>query len=147
MANLRPYRRNSLIFNDGFSEMQNMIDSFFNEARPRSLENSSFKVDIADQGDSYLVEAEMPGFEKEEINIKVEDDTITISASKEESIEEKDEETNYIHRERRSSTMSRTMSFVDMDTEKLEASLDKGVLSIKVGKKDQDSGIKTLEIQ
>ena len=148
MARMVPYRRkNGLVFNDGFSDMYNMIDNFFNEPRTRSLENISFKVDIKENDEEYIIEAEMPGYDKEDIEIKVKDDSICISASKDEEIDKSDEENKYIHKERKSSNMVRTMSFVDMDPEKLAAKLDKGILTINVSKRKENDNTRTLEIE
>ena len=74
----------SKLYNDFFGDLMNHFDSF--------------STDVIDKGDHYLLQAEMPGFKKDEINIDLDNDTLSITANhKEESKEEKD---NYIRQER-----------------------------------------------
>lgn len=149
MANMKPYkRRNGSIYNYGYNDLNNMIDSFFNTSpSTNSMANASFKVDISDEEDKYVIEAEMPGLEREDIDLTVDDNTITISVEKDEETDESDEEKNYIHKERRTSKMKRSMSFVDMDEEKISAKLDKGILTIEVGKEKEEEKTKSIEIE
>ncbi len=147
MVNLKPYRRSDLVFNNNLNEMYNMIDSFFGGDRLTALENSSFKIDIKDTEDAYIIEAELPGFDKDEIDVEVEKGRLTISANKEEEIDNSDEKTNYIHRERRTSSMSRSMTFKDMNEEKLKAELDDGILTIEVPKLVRENQVKKIEIK
>lgn len=147
VANMRLYRRNGQIYDYGFGDLYNVIDSFFNDSKPASATSTSFKVDISDEGDKYLIEAEMPGFEKEDISLTVDDNTITIEVGKDEEKDESDQDKNYIHRERRTSRMKRSMSFVDMDEDKINAKLDKGILCIEVGKEDEEESTKSIEIE
>jgi HSP20 family protein len=59
----------------------------------------NFNTDVIDQGDNYLLQAELPGFLKEDINIDLDKDTLTISASHKEEKNEK--RNNYVRQERR----------------------------------------------
>lgn len=147
MVNLKPYRRSDLVFNNNLNEMYNMIDSFFGGDRLTALENSSFKIDIRDEDDAYIVEAELPGFDKDDISVEVEKGRLTISANKDEEIDKSDEKSNYIHRERRTSSMSRTMTFKDMNEEKLKAELDDGILTVKVPKLAKENQARQIEIK
>ena len=147
MVNLKPYRRSDLVFNNNLNEMYNMIDSFFGGDRLTALENSSFKIDIKDNEDAYIVEAELPGFDKDDITVEVEKGRLTISANKEEEVDKSDEKENYIHRERRTSSMSRSMTFKDMNEEELKAELDDGILTIKVPKIAKENQARQIEIK
>lgn len=147
MVNLKPYRRSDLVFNNNLNEMYNMIDSFFGGDRLTALENSSFKIDIKDNEDAYIVEAELPGFDKDDISVEVEKGRLTISANKDEEIDKSDEKSNYIHRERRTSSVSRTMTFKDMNEEKLKAELDDGILTVKVPKLAKENQARQIEIK
>lgn len=144
MNNLR--LRNNNIMDRSFEDFYNVIDDFFNDSftPARAMESASFKVDIEDRDDSYAITAELPGFDKDDIEITLSDGKLRISAEKEESEEE--EKKNFIHRERKVSAMSRTMYFEDIDPENLKASLDQGVLEIIVPKKEQDVS-KKIEIE
>lgn len=133
MNNLKPYK-----FRDnGPLDFYDMIDGFFNNsARDVDfLKSSSFKVDIEEKDNSFIVSAEVPGYEKDEINISLDEGKLTLSLEKKE--ENSEENKNFIHRERRFSKMSRTMYFKDIDDENIKAKLDKGVLEIDIPKKPE----------
>ena len=74
----------------------------------------------------------MPGIKKEEIQIEYQDDHLIISVSQSEEINE--EKPNYIHRERRSSAMQRSIYMHDINAEKVDAELVDGVLKIVLPK-------------
>lgn len=147
----RPYRnyRNYGIANRGFGDFYNMIDSFFNDEIPsqKTMNACSFKVDIAEAEDGYTVEAELPGFNKEEIDIHLEEGQLTISAEKTEESDHSDEDKNYIHKERRFSKMSRSMYFKDIDEEHLKAKLDDGILTIEIPKLEKEETFKKISIE
>ena len=84
-------------------------------------------------------------FKKDEINIGLNDGRLTISAKKSE--ETKDEKKNYIHKERKTQEMSRSMFFKDIDENGLKAKLEGGVLEITVPKKPQVQTSKKIEIE
>lgn len=142
---IKPYTGSLL--DQRFGDFYDMIDSFFNDeySKERALRSSSFKVDISEEEGSYKIEAELPGFKKDEISIGLNDGRLTISAKKSE--ETKDEKKNYIHKERKTQEMSRSMFFKDIDENGLKAKLEVGVLEITVPKKPQVQTSKKIEIE
>ncbi|MCI7238053.1 MAG: Hsp20/alpha crystallin family protein [Anaerococcus sp.] len=134
MTNL--LRRNNEI--DRFNDFYNMVDTFFNDVGNLNSFSDTFKVDISEDEDKYLVEAELAGFDKEDIDIDLDKGKLTLTAKKVTSKDESDEEKNYIHRERKSQAMSRTMNFVDIDEEKVGAKLENGILVITLPKSKND---------
>lgn len=148
MARLIPFnRRNSMNSTSGFEEFYNMLDDFFSEpiSTGRSLRNDTFKLDIQDKEDQYLIEAELPGVKKDEINLKLNDGRLTISIEREEK-NEKDEK-NYIHRERRYSSMSRSVYLGDVKEEEISARLKEGVLCINIPKTEEKDKSRTIPIE
>ncbi|MGO1580850.1 MAG: Hsp20/alpha crystallin family protein [Peptoniphilaceae bacterium] len=143
---IKPYRSN-LLRDKRFDDFYSMIDSFFNDSfTPQTaLSSSTFKVDISENDKEYKVEAELPGFSKDEIEVDFEEGKLIISARKNE--EENIEEKNYIHRERKTSEMTRRMFFKDVDEENLSAQLDGGVLEITIPKKENLNKSKKIEIK
>ena len=141
-------RRNYNVRNQ-FDDFYTMMDQFFNDSLiPAKFYNESeFKVDIQDLDNSYVVEAELPGFKKDEISIHLEKGNLTISAEKDEEIDKSDKDKKYIHKERRTSSMSRTMYFDNIDEEKLKAKLDNGVLKIEIPKNTDNKKSKKIEIE
>ena len=133
---LLPYRRNDV---DLFDEMERSLFSFPSFAQ-------AFKTDILDEGDHYLLEAEMPGFEKDDIGLSVEGDQLVIRASHDQEKEEKKK--NFVHRERTSGTYVRRFDIAGIDVERIGAEYKNGVLRLTLPKmeKKQDAGRK-IEIQ
>lgn len=86
MFELMPYgrRRNVTIYNP-FQDFENLEKRFFED-----MPIAEFKTDISDHGDSYLLEADLPGFEKGDIAIDVEGDVLTIRAERTAKNDEKD---------------------------------------------------------
>ena len=144
MAGLIPFnrRRNQLIPVNPF----NMMDDFFNDAWPlgRNLMNDTFKVDVRESDSAYTIEADMPGVRKEEINLSLDDNRLTISVVRNESVEEEKE--NYVHRERRSTSMQRSLYIADAGEEGIDANLNEGVLKIVIPKKSSTVRAKQIEI-
>lgn len=126
-----------------------MIDSFFNDdfTPQRAMRSATFKVDVIDEDKDYKVEAELPGFSKDEIDVDFEDGKLTISAEKNEEVNDENKGKNYIHRERKSSKMMRRMFFKDVDQENMTAKLDGGILEITIPKKTEEKKNKKIEIK
>ena len=109
---------------------------------------SSCKTDIRDTGDSYVLEAELPGFQKDEIKISVESDTLTLSAvHKEKTEEEKAKDGTYLRRERSTSSYEQKLDISNVDTSKLHAVYENGVLTLTMPKKQPATPVsRQLEI-
>lgn len=92
-------------------------------------------VDLADNGDAYTVTAELPGFNKENIDVQVNNDGLSIMAENKEEKEEKHK--NYLHRERAYSSMQRFVAFPEeVIPSKVEGEMKNGVLELKIPKKE-----------
>ncbi|HUX13013.1 MAG TPA: Hsp20/alpha crystallin family protein [Spirochaetia bacterium] len=90
-------------------------------------------VDVQELDDRYVLEADLPGMTQKEIDVKVEDNLLTISSEKKAETEQKPE--GYIVRERRASSFRR--SFVlpkDVDHDKIEAHFRNGILRLELHK-------------
>eukprot|EP01156_Anaeramoeba_ignava_P019270 Anaeramoba_ignava/a95224_30.p1 GENE.a95224_30~~a95224_30.p1 ORF type:complete len:137 (-),score=15.14 a95224_30:48-458(-) len=120
---LVPYQRGFL--SDGF------FNNFFNDSWP-SVSNTAIKADVKETEDSFLVEAEVPGVNKEDVTLMCERGVLTITVSKEEKKEE--EKNGYIRRERYTGSSSRRFLFEDVDEENIKAKLDNGILTVTLPK-------------
>lgn len=100
------------------------------------------RTDIKDAGDKFILNIEIPGIDKKDIKIALEDGELTITASFDRNEKEEDEEGKYIHFERASGTFSRTF-FVGRDVKKadIKASTDNGVLKILIPKKEKEEAV------
>ncbi len=107
------------------------------------------KVNVKEEEDKYLVEAEIPGLDKEEIELKYEHGNLTIKGEKQE--ESRHDEENFISMERSERKFQRTIPFDDdnIDDENISAQLEKGILNITLPKKTpgyKEEGGKTIDI-
>ena len=84
MAGLVPFnRRNNDLMSTGFEDFHNMLDDFFTNSWPlrRSLAGDTFKIDIQDNEKEYVVEAELPGIQKNDVNVSMEEGRLIISVN------------------------------------------------------------------
>ena len=132
MLELIPFISNNRVSNyDPFKDMENFEKHFFGTDRI-----SSFKTDIKDNGNEYLLEADLPGFKKEDIDVNLENNYLTIKAERKVENEEKDKKGRYIRCERSYGSFVRSFDVSDVDTDKITASYEDGVLHLIVPKKD-----------
>jgi HSP20 family protein len=145
MANMVPSggRNRGLMGSDDF---YNMIDNFFSEPWFMGrYGRDTFKLDVQQKDNEYLVEAELPGVSREEVNIDMTDGNLQIAVKREENVNE--EGRNYLHRERRYSSMSRSVYLADGTPEGIKAKLDNGVLKVVVPRTKRADNAKRIEIE
>ncbi len=134
MFGLVPFRFNNGENNRGLS-INDMFNDFFNDNMLSEFNSSgSFKTDIKENPEGYVVHAELPGVNKEDINIDYNNNYLTISAIKNNEFEEKKD--NYIRRERSYGSVSRGFYINNIDKNSIKAKFDNGVLSVELPKKD-----------
>lgn len=111
--------------------------------RPDGL--AAFSVDVEERDDEVVVTADLPGFEKGDIDVRLTGERLRIAAHSEESLDE--EEGQYVRRERRRRSLSRTVDLpVPVDEESVSATYRNGVLTVTCRATEQARG-KTVEIQ
>ncbi|MDI9475321.1 MAG: Hsp20/alpha crystallin family protein [Candidatus Alkaliphilus sp. MAG34] len=103
-----------------------------------------FRTDIVDKGDKFVLEAELPGFDKKDINISVDDNRLTITAEHSESKEESKD--NYIRKERRYGSFARSFDVSNIKTEDIKADYENGVLTLNLPKKDSSPDSRKIDI-
>ena len=119
------------------------FDSFFGTS-----DLAEFKTDLVDEGDSYLLEADLPGFDKKDIRLDIKDDVLTVKAERHSKTEEKDSHHKVIRRERSYGCYSRQFDVSGIKTDEIKAKYDNGVLKLTLPKKEEESPkSKTLEIE
>ena len=95
------------------------------------------KTDVKETDAGYEVDIDLPGFKKDEINAKLENGYLTISAAKGLDKDEKDKKGKYIRRERYAGSMSRSFYVGEGVTEEdIKAKYEDGILRLVVPKKD-----------
>lgn len=132
-------RRNNNHINEynPFREMEEFERNFF--ANPfgsffttQSL--AEFKTDVTDEGDHYLLEADLPGFDKKDIHLDINGDTLSVSAERHSKYEEKDKD-KVVRIERSYGSYSRSFDISGVDADGIKAKYDNGVLKLTLPKK------------
>ena len=124
----------SFFFDDDF-------DDFFKPVMRRN----DVKCDIYEENDEYHIEMDIPGYDKKDINIEVKDGYLTVKASKE--TEDKEESKNYIRRERVVGSFTKSFALGDVDTDKIDAKFENGILNVTIPKQEVVDNTKTIEIK
>ena len=119
------------------------LDDFFDDFG--KIKTTDMKCDIYEKENNVVVEMDVPGYNKNEINIDVNKGYLTIELEKNE--EKNDEEKNYIRKERTYSTTKRQFYVGDIDEEKIKANFNDGVLKIIVPKKEEIITKRKIEIE
>jgi len=112
-------------------------DSFFDAFEPLGAwldrPSRSMSLDVREQDDSYVIEADVPGIGPDDLEITVEDGVLTLATK--ERAEAEHERTTYHVRERRYGSVSRSIWLTaDSDTESIKASLQNGVIVVTLAK-------------
>ena len=108
----------------------NPFGSFFS-----SGDLAEFKTDVTDEGDHYLLEADLPGFEKKDIQLDINGDTLTVCAERHSKIEEKDKKEKVVRVERSYGSYSRSFNISGVDADQIKAKYENGVLKLTLPKK------------
>ena len=118
-------RRNFDLFDDFFD------DNFFSKK-----EKNLMKTDIKEKKDKYVIEMDLPGFEKENIKLELNNGYLTISGKQENNIDE--EEEKYVRKERFYGECTRSFYVGDnIKEEDIEAEFKNGILKIDIPKKQE----------
>ena len=115
------------------------FDSFFEKKNPLYGKHARnmMKTDVKETDDTYEVDIDLPGFKKDEINAKLENGYLTISAAKGLDKDEKDKKGKYIRKERYAGAMSRSFYVGEGVTQdEIKAKYEDGILKLTVPKKD-----------
>mgnify|MGYP002464443657 CR=1 FL=1 len=96
----------------------------------------AFRTDIREAGDKFVLEAELPGFQKEDIDLHLQDGVLTITAKRQEEQEEK-KEGKYLCRERRMGSCARAFDVSGIREEDITAAFEDGVLKLTLPKQGE----------
>lgn len=117
------------------------FDNFLDEFK----ESDKMKCDIYEKDNIYHIEADIPGFTKEDIKVEFNKGNLTITAEK--SNDEEQEEKNYLRRERYYGKYQRTFYLGEINEEEAEATFLNGILKITIPKKLEEENKKYIEIK
>ena len=124
-----------------FRELEDFERSFFNSPFSSffgTQDLAEFKTDVTDEGDHYLLEADLPGFEKKDIQLEISGDTLTVRALRHSKVEEKDNKDKLVRIERSYGSYSRQFNISGVEAERIKARYDNGVLKLTLPKKQAE---------
>lgn len=126
-------------------DMESFFDRMLHDNLGLSPAVTDMKVDIKELENQYLLEAEIPGVNKDQINIDYENNYLTISV---ENIHEVNEEKeNYIRKERRVGKTSRSFYVENIRYEDIQAKYENGLLKVTLPKDGNSPKRKRIDIQ
>ena len=102
----------------------------------------TFKVDVHEQSGKYTVKADLPGFQKENIQVDFEQDILTIQATNHNEVDEKNENGTYIRKERSIGSVTRRFNFKQVEEENVKANYKDGVLTIELPKLKEEKVVR-----
>ena len=125
---LVPRKRDFDLFDDMFD------DPFFTRN-----DNKMMKTDIKENDNNFELEVDLPGFNKDNIKMTIDDGYLTINAKQESNNDEKDEHGKYVRRERYYGECSRSFYIGDdIKKDDIKASFKDGILCLNVPKKTKE---------
>ena len=127
MFGLTPFRSNFYVSAyDPWKEMEEFEKRFFVQRTP------AMKIDIREADGAYILEAELPGFTREDIHAEIKNGYLTIRAERKSESEDNNE--NYLRRERSFGSFCRTFDLEGIDADAISASFKNGVLTLELPK-------------
>lgn len=143
MFELTPFGYRRVSAYNPFRELEEMSRSFWNDT-----ELTAFRTDIKKQDGNYILEAELPGFKKEDISIDIDKECLTISAEHKSEENEDDKDKGFIRRERYYGSYSRSFNIKGINGDAISASYNDGVLTLTMPEKTPEiPAARRLEIQ
>lgn len=143
MFELTPFGYRRVSAYNPFRELEEMSRSFWS-----SSDLTAFRTDIRKEDENYILEAELPGFKKEDISIDIDKDCLTISAERKSEEEEENKESNFVRRERYYGSFRRSFNLKGIDAENITASYTDGILTLTMPEKTPEiPAARRLEIQ
>lgn len=136
-----------------FRKRKDLLEAIFDDEMPRDFlpfhyfpRLPNMRADIKEYDDEFVIEAELPGFKKEEISIELNDNTLTISAVLQEEINQ--EGGKWVHRERRQGNIQRTFYVDQVDNNRVSAEFQNGILTVTLPKlKEPEAGSQRIDIK
>ena len=134
MFEITPYRQQNLGYFDPFRE----LDAFERSVFGKHGAIKTFGTDIRDLGNEYLLEADLPGFDRGDIKVEVNGDCLTVKAERRTSEEKKDKNNNLVYSERSFGSFERRFDISGINGDAISCAYKDGVLQITMPKKQPE---------
>ena len=114
-----------------------LFDEMFRDPFFEGTESKVMKTDIKEKKDKYLIDIDLPGYEKEDIKMEISDGYLTVHASVNKEVDDEKEKRKYVRKERYVGECSRSFYVGEnVKEEEIKAKFKNGTLTIEVPKKD-----------
>ena len=127
--------------------LDSIFDDFMDDMEPVRNQFDVMKCDIYEKDGAYHIEADVPGFKKEEIAVECEDGYVTISAEKNSEHEDSDSDRKYLKRERNYTKTTRKFYVGDIDSNEIKAEFKDGTLLVTLDKEEKKKETKYIDIK
>lgn len=146
MFGLVPFvrRNNEVKERDSFWDFDNFFNDFFSVPILKGWDNNPLRADIRETDKEWLIDAELPGVDKKDIQIDMNDGYLTISTTQNNEVNEEKE--NYIRRERTYGCYKRSFHIENVKEDDIKATYKDGILSVALPKAEPDKK-KNVKIQ
>ena len=124
---------------------ENLFDDFFDDGFLNAFggrnplfgkhAKNMMKTDVRETDSTYEIDVDLPGFKKDEINVNLEDGYLTISAQRNEELDDKDNEGRYIRQERATGSCARSFYVgKELEPKDISAKFENGILTLHLPK-------------
>lgn len=143
---MKPFKKAEDVFERMMKSFSDALDSDVLPTLGDSF--NSFRTDVTETESAYIVEADLPGFEKDDITIDISEDYLTIHAKRVEEKETRNKDDRIIRQERQYGEFMRRFFVDNINEDEIKAKLENGVLLIEVPKlKPSKPQHRTIEIE
>jgi len=124
-------------FDDIYDEMQNLFSEFQSMGKDVTSMARGVPVDVHEEGNKLVLEADLPGVQKEDINLRADEEKVEISAESKQEVTEENEK--YYKQERSKRSFRRTVKWPEkVDADTIEATYEEGVLRVEAEREQME---------
>lgn len=140
-----------------FRSMRQQMDQMFNDSFGRFQQSPDFEslwggtafspsMDMEEKGGNYVVRMDIPGADKSNITINIDDRVLTVSGKIDKTVEEQGQ--NQLRKERRSGEFKRSLTLPGpVKSDEMEAKYEDGVLTVTLPKAEEQGGARSIKIK
>jgi len=113
-----------------------------------STSSSEMQLDLADEGDAFVVTVDVPGYESDDLELRLTGETLAISGTRERTEEVGSEDETYLRREREAQSFSRQIRLPEpVDENAVQASVNNGILTVRLPKREPSEEAHSIDIE
>ncbi|ELY81508.1 Hsp20/alpha crystallin family protein [Natrinema pallidum] len=112
-----------------------------------SMSGAETSLDLADEGDEFVVTVDVPGYESDDLELRLSGQTVAVSGEREQRREAGGDEETYIRRERKTQSFSRQVRLPEpVDVDAVRASVNNGILTVRLPKHEPSADAHSIDI-